>query len=85
MSTQGVDIFVHDGTAHTQAFARLFNFISGTNSEEQEIPMTAPVTLRLAKYFIIAQVDILRVVPTSSREGASLTHTVVWTRFGGTV
>ena len=49
MSTDFVDINVHDGSQHTDAFWRLFQFISGENSESVEIPMTAPVTYRLSQ------------------------------------
>ena len=48
MSTDFVDINVHDGSQHRDAFWRLFQFISGENSESVEIPMTAPVTYRLS-------------------------------------
>ena len=46
VSTDFVDIFAHDGAQHREAFNKLFQFISGKNSESVEIPMTAPVTFR---------------------------------------
>ena len=46
VSTDFVDIFAHDGVQHMEAFNKLFQFISGKNSESVEIPMTAPVTFR---------------------------------------
>ena len=49
MSTDFVDINVHDGSQPRDAFYRLFHFISGENSESVEIPMTAPVTFRLSQ------------------------------------
>lgn len=47
VSTDFVDIFAHDGVQHREAFDKLFQFISGKNSESVEIPMTAPVTFRI--------------------------------------
>lgn len=47
VSTDFVDIFAHDGVQHAVAFDKLFQFISGKNSESVEIPMTAPVTFRI--------------------------------------
>ena len=46
VSTDYVDIFAHDGSEHMEAFNKLFQFISGKNSDSVEIPMTAPVTFR---------------------------------------
>merc|ERR1711971_990382 len=47
VSTDFVDIFAHDGSQHMEAFNKLFQFISGKNSDSVEIPMTAPVTFRI--------------------------------------
>ena len=49
VSTDFVDIFAHDGNQHREAFNKLFQFISGKNSDSVEIPMTAPVTYRLSQ------------------------------------
>ena len=49
VSTDFVDIFAHDGSQHREAFNKLFQFISGKNSDSVEIPMTAPVTFRLSQ------------------------------------
>jgi len=47
VSSEGLDMFVHDGHEHSVLFSRLFSYISGSNSEGMKIPMTAPVSLRI--------------------------------------
>ena len=46
VSSEGFDMFVHDGHEHSVVFRRLFNYIDGGNSEGMKIPMTAPVSIR---------------------------------------
>ena len=53
VSTDYVDIFAHDGDQHREAFEKLFQFISGKNSDSVEIPMTAPVTFRFVQQLSI--------------------------------
>merc|ERR1711915_396407 len=37
----------HDGSEHSKAFNRLFNYIDGSNDMNSKIPMTSPVTYRI--------------------------------------
>ena len=47
ISTDALDVYPHDGSEHSKAFNRLFNYIDGSNEMNSKIPMTAPVTYRI--------------------------------------
>merc|ERR1712107_422734 len=46
VSTDAFDVMPHDGPDHKEAY-KLFNYISGQNSEKMKIPMTAPVSMMI--------------------------------------
>ena len=72
VSTDYVDIFAHDGDQHREAFEKLFQFISGKNSDSVEIPMTAPVTFRFVQQ---SKITCSRNSQNNSRRGSTFTFT----------
>ena len=77
VSTDYVDIFAHDGDQHREAFDKLFQFISGKNSDSVEIPMTAPVTFRFVQQ---SKITCSRNSQNNSRRGSTFTFTFTCSR-----